>query len=93
MVLAWNDLDRSKASFGRQELDEFIQCCTGRQLPTVPLFIQNTSDLLGIENALAHLVEVPQNGMGRGLKCGLSTSRHCFYYRLYQLVYIPTEIR
>ena len=54
----------------------FVQSCAGSQLPTVPLFIQNTSDLLSIESTLTYLVEVPQDGRRRGLKFRLSTSRH-----------------
>jgi hypothetical protein len=40
------------------ELDEFVQLCAGGHPPTVPLFIQNTHNLLSIESTLTHLVEV-----------------------------------
>src|SRR5450759_4739433 len=72
-------LSVNAAASGRTyELDESVQFCAGGQLPTVPLFIQNTSNLLSIENTLTHLVEVPQDGRRRGLKFRLSTSRHFF---------------
>ncbi len=69
------------------ELDEFVQSWASGQLPTVPLFIQNTSDLLSIENTLTHLVEVPQEGRRGGSKFRLLG---IFYYSLNQLVYIQT---
>jgi hypothetical protein len=43
-------LVNAAASGRTYELDEFVQFCAGGQLPTVPLFIQNASNLLSIEN-------------------------------------------